>query len=308
MSKGHALCMVALLVLSCCSALEQEDQSPPSPPPPASRSSRILAGLVAGTLSSVLLQPLEVVKTRMQTQHPGRPVWRVALTLLRDEGVRSLWAGTVAATVRLAGGIALYFVFLGEIETISKRTLGSLTGSMAILRDFLVGSVSRGLAAALFCPLAVVKTRQEEGVASAGGLVTQLVQLARTEGTAGCFAGLGPSLLRDAPYSGISLALLRVFRAPLLSLLPGALVGALAGCASAAAATVLTQPADVVHTEIVLQSLKDKRLGTLQAMGRIVSARGLGALFVGATPRLARRMLQQAMTWAVFETVVLGNR
>jgi solute carrier family 25 protein 38 len=307
MRSTLGLVAVSLLLVSA-----NKDEAPAAveaaAPPPPHRSQRVYAGLVAGALSSVLLQPLDVVKTRMQTRRSSGGALSVAFALVQDEGLRSLWAGWVPSTVRLAGGIALYFLFLGEVETVSKQLLGALSGTAALLRDFLVGGVSRGLAAALFCPITVVKTRQEEGVAGAGGLGTQLVRLAQVEGLAGCFAGLGPSLLRDVPYSGLSLALLRAFRTPLLGLLPGTLVGALAGCASAACATVLTQPADVVRTEVVLQGRKDKRLGSLQAIGSIVSARGLSALFVGATPRLARRMLQQAFTWAVFEAVVLGNR
>jgi solute carrier family 25 protein 38 len=274
-----------------------------------------MAGLVAGALSSILLQPLEVVKTRMQSRAARASGGAVgfasmATQIWREEGARSLWAGTMASTVRLAGGIALYFVFLGEVESVSRRLLGQLSGAGAAVRDVLVGGISRGLAAALFCPITVLKTRAEEGLrGGAGGLWTQLLTLARAEGTAGLFAGLGPSLVRDVPYSGISLALLRAFREQLLhvQLLPAAAVGALGGCAAAVCATLITQPADVVRTAIVLDELKDKRMGTLRAVTHIVSTRGLPGLFVGASVRLSRRVLQQSFTWAVFEAFVLGG-
>ena len=318
-TSSMAKLLVLLLILTVqhadsLSKPKREDESP-KPQEKASRGLRVVAGFVAGTLSSIMLQPLDVVKTRMQMQRAtsaaaSTNIFTVGATIWREEGARSLWAGTVPSTVRLAGGIALYFVFLGEVESASKRLLGSLSGSAAALRDFLVGGISRGLAAALFCPITVLKTRQEEAGAggAAGGLLTQLSTLSRSEGMAGLFAGLGASLVRDVPYSGVSLVLLRLFRTPLLGLLPGALVGAVAGCASAAVATMLTQPADVVRTEVVLQGLKDKRLSSLMVIGNVVRNRGLGALFVGATARLTRRMLQQAFTWAVFETVVLGNK
>ena len=267
------------------------------------------AGFVAGALSSVVLQPLDVVKTRMQSRSGSSNAARVAMQIWQTEGWRVLWAGVVPSTVRLAGGIALYFLLLGEVEAMSRRLLGQLSGSTAAIRDFLVGAISRGLAGALFCPITVLKTRAEDGVSTSGGMLEQLITLGRMEGAAGLFAGLGPSLLRDVPYSGISLTLLRRFREPLLALgsdlLPAALIGGLAGCASAACATLLTQPADVVRTELVLHSLKDQRINSLRAIGLIVRSRGVGALFAGTTARLARRMLQQAFTWAVYEAVVV---
>ena len=283
-------------------------------PEKATRGSRVLAGLAAGALSAILLQPLDVVKTRMQMQcatgGTNEGLMSAITRIWREEGMRSLWAGTVPSTVRLAGGIALYFLVLGEVESTSKRLLGSLSGSAAAIRDLLVGGISRGLAAALFCPITVLKTRQEEAGASgnAGSLLTQLIALSQSQGTAGLFAGLGASLMRDVPYSSLSLALLRLFRTPLLGLLPGALVGAVAGGASAAVATVLTQPADVVRTEIVLRGVKDKRLSSMMVISHVLRTRGASAFFVGATARLTRRMLQQAFTWALFETVVLGSR
>ena len=306
--------LVMLVLAACCDCREKQDASPPPASPKAARGSRIVAGLVAGALSSVLLQPLDVVKTRQQSSgaaHGG--VIRVAVQIIKTEGMASLWSGTTPSTVRLAGGIALYFLFLGEVEQASRSMFGELTGLAAAMRDFIVGAVSRGFAATLFCPITVVKTRAEVGAAGPGNLATQLVALARTEGAAGLFAGLAPSLLRDVPYAGFSLALLKATRALLLRWsewlsLPGAFVGAAAGAVSAACATMLTQPADVVRTELVLHhGLKDKSLGSLRALMHVVRTRGAAALFVGATARLSRRVLQQAFTWAVFEVFVASK-
>ena len=54
-----------LLLLTLASVAVALDK----PSDASSRGSRVAAGLLAGTLSSVVLQPLEVVKTRMQTTH-----------------------------------------------------------------------------------------------------------------------------------------------------------------------------------------------------------------------------------------------
>ena len=66
---------------------------------------RLLAGLLAGLLSTILLQPLEVLKTRLQGRGSGEPrTYRAMLTqVLNEGGVCSLWAGAIASVVRLAG-------------------------------------------------------------------------------------------------------------------------------------------------------------------------------------------------------------
>ena len=314
-SHRRALLLLLFAILSGTAAAykkKKDETAPPPPPPKANRAARLTAGLVAGALSSVVLQPLDVVKTRMQSARTGRiNLYQAAIEIWRAEGAGGLWAGTVPSAVRLAGGIALYFLFLGEAEAASKRLLGHLSGAMAAVRDFLLGAVSRGAAATLFCPITVLKTREEEGIHGSGNLIAQILTLGRVEGVAGLFAGLGPSLLRDVPYSGFSLLLLRFFREQLLRLggvVPVSVVGALAGAASAVCATVVTQPADVVRTEIVLRGLKEKRLGSLRVVIELLQSRGLPALFVGTTARLARRVLQNAFTWAVYEVVVLQGQ
>ena len=298
-----------------------KDPPPSSSSPPQRRATRALAGLLAGLLASIVLQPLDVVKTRMQSRaHLGRMTLGAAtMAIAREEGVRSLWAGTTPSAIRLAGGIALYFVFLGEFETLSRSAFGELNGWHAACRDFLLGALSRGVAGTIFSPITVLKARAEEGAISAGaGLGSQLQTLWRS---GDLFVGLVPALLRDVPYSGVSLFLLRFLRERLVGLLGGALplslVGVLAGSGAAIGATLLTQPADVLFTQQVLRGLKHDggaakghpapADGILAAAAELMRSRGLQGLFSGASARLARRVLQQAMTWGVYEQV-LGRR
>ena len=112
----------------------------------------LAAGGVAGTMVDVSLFPLDTIKTRMQSQRGRTSMLTTASTIWRTEGPRGLWAGWVPSTVRLAGGICLYFLFLGELETVSKQWFGSLSGTQAAVRDFVAGGVSRGLAAAIGAP------------------------------------------------------------------------------------------------------------------------------------------------------------
>ena len=278
---------------------------------PTDRAARVLAGLLAGVLSTMLLQPLEVVKSRLQARKPSEPVYNAAMVahVWREGGARALWAGAIPSMVRLAGGIALYFLFLGETEAAIRSAFGPLSGVTAALANFALGAVSRAMAMTVFCPVTVLKTRAEVrgGQGGRGGLLRDLAHLAHTEGRAGLFAGLGAALLRDVPYSGLNLLLLRSLRGTaLVAGLPVAVQSAASGAAAASCATLLTQPADVVRTRQVLLTQKEKRLSAAAALAEVYKTGGWAALYVGAPARLAQRAASQALTWGVYEAFVGG--
>mmetsp|Transcript_46965 Transcript_46965/g.147670 ORF Transcript_46965/g.147670 Transcript_46965/m.147670 type:complete len:318 (+) Transcript_46965:77-1030(+) len=310
---GHLSLLSLALAANGEAATTLSSSSSPPPPPwdPAAASSdrgrRAFAGLLAGTLSSVLFQPFDVVNTRMQVApaaaragmlHTASAVWR-------EGGAAALWAGTVPSAVRLAGGIMLYFVFLGEAERAARAAFGELRGAAKGALDFALGGGSRTAAAFIFCPITVLKTRAELGGGGGGGLLAQLASLARREGAAGLWAGIGPSLARDVPYSAMSLLLLRYLQQRLRALggIPEVVAAAAAGAAAATCATVATQPADVLRTHLVMAP-QDKRLAALPALSTLLRQRGAGALFVGSKTRVCRRMLMQALSWGIFQAVV----
>ena len=78
-------------------------------------------------------------------------------------------------------------------------------------------------------------------------------------------------------------------------------------------ATLVTHPPDVVRARLQLyrasQLSKGAQLATLPALriADIVRQEGVRALWSGITPRIARRTLQQAMTWTLFEYIYQGR-
>jgi solute carrier family 25 protein 38 len=277
------------------------------------RSARLVAGLLAGVLNALLLQPLEVVKSRLQTRKASDPTRNLAMLrhVWQEGGSAALWSGVGPSIIRLAGGITLYFFFLGEIEATLRQSFGPLTGAMAAVVTFILGALSRCLAMLVFCPFTVLKTRAEVAVRSgdrdSGGIYQQLVRLAKTEGPSGLYAGIGASLLRDVPYSGLNLTLMKLLRDVLaFAVLPVAAQSALTGACSAACATFLTQPADVIRTQQVIRTSKEKRPSALAVLVLSYRTGGVAGIFAGGTARVATRAAQQAITWGVFEALVGG--
>lgn len=88
---------------------------PPEDRPSQSRRKHAVAGVSAGCVTVLTLHPLDVIKTRLQVQDglPGSSAYRGALnaasTIVREEGLRGLYAGLTPAL--LGSGLAwgIYF-------------------------------------------------------------------------------------------------------------------------------------------------------------------------------------------------------
>ena len=80
------------------------------------------------------------------------------------------------------------------------------------------------------------------------------------------------------------------------------------GLAAGFAATLATQPFDLVKTRIQLQPRAYP--STLAAARRVLADEGPAGFFRGMFPRLMRKTLSSAMTWAIYEEVVhiLGSQ
>eukprot|EP00092_Neocalanus_flemingeri_P018477 GFUD01019996.1.p1 GENE.GFUD01019996.1~~GFUD01019996.1.p1 ORF type:complete len:220 (+),score=62.42 GFUD01019996.1:255-914(+) len=163
-----------------------------------------LAGALSGTCSTVLLQPLDLIKTRLQ-QSPNPRVWTEVRYVATVEGISGFWTGVTPSLWRTVPGIGLYFSCYHSLSSIATPQGDRMTS----LQSLLVGTFARMCAGTLLIPVTVVKTRWEAGgdkfLYKGSGMVTALRTITAQEGVRGLVAGLAPTIARDAPYSGLYL-------------------------------------------------------------------------------------------------------
>ncbi|KAK3395699.1 mitochondrial carrier domain-containing protein [Sordaria brevicollis] len=195
-----------------------------------------VAGLGSGVLSAILLQPIDLLKTRVQQS--GKHSLRAALSELRssEQGLLpSLWRGTLPSALRTGFGSAIYFTTLNSIRENAARHLPSLAAATAVgptiaaasgivtpsktvaatnqtssslpklsnTGNLLAGAVARSFAGFILMPLTVLKVRYESSFYKYTSLAGAARDIARTEGARGFFAGFGATAIRDAPYAGL---------------------------------------------------------------------------------------------------------
>ncbi|XP_034985905.1 mitochondrial glycine transporter isoform X1 [Zootoca vivipara] len=266
-----------------------------------------VCGSISGTCSTLLFQPLDLLKTRLQTIQPsvngsGR-VGMVTLFLkvVRTESILGLWKGVSPSFARCIPGVGIYF---STLYMIKQHFM--LERSPTALESVLLGGTSRTVAVVCMLPITVVKTRYECGRYGYESIYGALRSIYRSESVQGLFSGLTATLLRDAPFSGIYLMFYMQTKkiAPYDQVDPALSPLVSFGCGTVAGilASLATQPADVIKTHVQVSS--DKHLRMRQAIALIFRDYGLIGFFRGAVPRALRRTLMAAMAWTVYEQMM----
>ncbi|KAK0628527.1 mitochondrial carrier domain-containing protein [Bombardia bombarda] len=183
------------------------------------------AGLGSGVLSAVLLQPIDLLKTRVQ-QNGGAHSLSAAIAEIRSAPrlIPALWRGAVPSALRTGFGSAIYFSSLNAIRQHAAR-LPLLSSShthatsppqqrrqqqhssalpkLSNTGNLLAGAVARSFAGLILMPLTVLKVRYESSIYKYQSLASAARDIGAHNGLRGFFAGFGATAIRDAPYAGL---------------------------------------------------------------------------------------------------------
>ena len=192
---------------------------------PAPMYKRFAAGAMCGIVSSLICNPIDLVKARLQAQgrpgaDPNTPKYSGmigAMTgIARSEGVRALWKGTVISMARSVLATSSALAVNSRLKDLSP--LPGM-GVPQIIDDAACAMVAGGCAVAAMNPADVVRTRlyaQPIGPDGKGTLYTGFVdcgkQLLKSDGPMGFYKGAIPHFLRFGPHTVISFMAIGVIR------------------------------------------------------------------------------------------------
>ncbi|XP_046813441.1 mitochondrial glycine transporter-like isoform X2 [Vespa crabro] len=266
-----------------------------------------LAGSFSGTFSTILFQPLDLIKTRLQSRvtthvEPTRNGMLTTIVhIIKKENVFGLWRGMTPSITRVIPGVGLYFSSLDWL----KHTL-QLEEPLTPLQAISLGITARSMSGGLLIPITVVKTRFESGVYKYNSVAEALRLIYRQEGIKGLSSGLVPTLLRDAPYSGLYLLFYTQLKqiaahTELIHQNTSVPVHFSCGVLAGIFAAIVTHPPDVIKTKMQLYPNEFK---TIYSATYIVYKKyGILGYFKGIIPRMLRRTLMTTMAWTVYEQI-----
>ncbi|KAK2001735.1 mitochondrial carrier [Colletotrichum falcatum] len=296
------------------------------------KSSRhFIAGLGSGIASAVLLQPLDLLKTRVQQSGHRSLTSYLKDVAAAPNKIQTLWRGTVPSALRTGFGSALYFTSLNSIRqhVARSRLLGQATASQAAhssslptltpTSNLVAGAVARTFAGFVLMPLTIIKVRYESNLYSYKSLLNASSDIYRKNGPRGFFAGFGATAVRDAPYAGMYVLFYELLKKRLSGLSLGkgeqnsshpiaiktshaTLVNFSSAIMAGAACSVVSNPFDAIKTRIQLQPTIYRNM--YQACQKMVTEEGVRSLLDGVALRMSRKAMSSALAWTVYEELI----
>ncbi|KAK9830971.1 hypothetical protein WJX81_004075 [Elliptochloris bilobata] len=278
------------------------------------------ASAFATCTAEVATLPLDTAKVRLQLQakSDGVPKYKGLLgtvrTVAQEEGPRALWNGLEAGLHRqfLFGGIRI-----GLYEPVKRLFMGEkATGEAPLYLKIAAGLTTGALAIMIANPTDLVKVRMQAAStaaqaqtvaattgASVGGAEKAAAEarrypnaraaygiIAREEGVAGLWTGVGPNIARNAIINAVELASYDTIKSSLISTgfftdsLPTHVV---AGLGAGFLAVCVGSPVDVVKSRM-MGDRQGQYSGMLDCFVKSFRSGGLGTFYQGFLPNFAR--------------------
>ncbi|KAI0443279.1 Dor1-domain-containing protein [Xylaria telfairii] len=290
-----------------------------------------VAGLGSGVFGAVLLQPFDLVKTRVQQQSGSHSIRSAVRDIARSpNAVAAFWRGTVPSALRTGVGSAIYFTTLNTIRQQAAALTTSSSSShhrqpasssalpkLSNTTNLLSGAFARAFAGLVLMPLTVIKVRYESSMYSYRSVSGAARDIYRAERFPGFFAGFGATTMRDAPYAGLYVVSYEQFKKRLGHMYgpsphaPGsadmagsvsATINFSSGALAGATCSFISNPFDAVKTRIQLQPHVYRNM--VHACQMMVTQEGVRSLYDGLALRMTRKAISSALAWMLYEELI----
>eukprot|EP01116_Phalansterium_solitarium_P002188 TRINITY_DN1204_c0_g1_i1.p1 TRINITY_DN1204_c0_g1~~TRINITY_DN1204_c0_g1_i1.p1 ORF type:complete len:331 (-),score=-19.47 TRINITY_DN1204_c0_g1_i1:141-1133(-) len=273
----------------------------------------LLGGGVGGSLSTIVGQPLDTIKVRLQIQQRGQKIfdgpWDCLKKTVRHEGFRGFFKG-------LSPPLSAAF-FLNAIVFSTNAQFKSLLNRLAGRSPYAQGGLLQTVAAAeltapiyclFLCPVDLVKNRLQIQTADPAnrlytGPLDCLIKTVRQEGITGIYRGFAATLatrLVGLPvyFGGYETARNWLGQRGEMSLWKVAVSGSVGG----ALFWTTVYPIDLVKTRLQTQRAGERSM--LSAAKDIIRQGGLAGFYRGFAPCLLRSFPAYAMMFLGYEWTV----
>ncbi|KAL4455846.1 hypothetical protein ABPG74_003256 [Tetrahymena malaccensis] len=255
------------------------------------------SGALAGAISTLILYPMENLKTRMQTNEQNSNLIQIIKKVAGSEGIQAFYKGM---TPMLAGNFISYGIYFYWYQLFKDYFNVQQGDNLSYLK---VSSLAGIITTIGTNPFWVVQTRSVVGNQNNDNFLKIMLQMIQKEGIFSLFKGLSASLilvinpivqfityeyLKEKLSGSISSQFLLYF---------------ICGAISKAIATIITFPYQVIRTFTHVD--KDKKSKSLsQIIKKIFEEQGFQGFFKGLSPKLIQTVLNSAFMLSFYEEIV----
>lgn len=268
----------------------------------------IVKGFMTGGTQATISYPVEFVKTQLQLQTLDKPQYSgvgdcIKQTYARG-GISAFYRG---APVRIFGAGLQQMCRWGAYTNINA--LFSETN----FKTRVIAGIGAGSCEAIFAvtPMETIKTRvtddARQGTKKYKGVVDAVFKIVRSEGPAGLYKGVVPTVAKQATNQAIRMPIQVVvfgqfkklgIKADKSSPLMNGIAGVIAGSFS----VLCTQPQDVVKSRMQGEGSK-LYSGTLDCIKTMATKEGPKAFFQGVIPRMLQVGCSVGVSFAVYPII-----
>jgi solute carrier family 25 protein 33/36 len=288
-------------------------------------SDRFISGGVAGTVAASITNPLEVIKTQLQSSNKellaarGHPA-AIARTIMDQDGIAGFFRGLPPTLVGIIPSRSAYFYAYQRIKAFLDPTLPEGSPPNALIAGFMAGIIGNTLTN----PIWMVRTRMQllidhsAGQTQYTGYGNAIKTIFQEEGLGGFYKGITASYwgcaegaLQFIIYEQLKTKLLRRQneRRAAQGLRPSQELPKAtyfwAAAASKAVAAVATYPHEVARTRMREQARSGvfKYKGMWQTLNTMAKEEGVKSLYSGMGVHLAKVVPNSALMFLTYEVV-----
>jgi len=270
-------------------------------------------GGLAASIGITVMNPVDIVKTRLQIQGGGSP-FAMARSMVATQGVSSLYAGLTAQYLR---AWTYQTARLGAYRSLVEAMQTEPGKPPPLLQKAVAGLTAGAIGAVIGTPaeLAIIRMQADTALPAAErrgykNVVDALFQVVREEGAKGLLTGTGPTICRAMALNCGALASYDQSRELIDDMVgeKGSKVGiAGASAISGLVGAVFSLPFDYVKTQI--QRMKPDAEGKMPYEGAIdcvrktASEHGMTRFYAGFPTYAMRVSPMITLTWLILETM-----
>ncbi|KAH8359333.1 hypothetical protein KR093_006077 [Drosophila rubida] len=249
---------------------------------------QVASACAGAMITACFMTPLDVIKTRMQSQQtssnkcflycnglmdhlfamgkPDKPQFTstrdALLKISRNEGIAALWSGLGPTLVSALPSTVVYFVAYEQFKaryisiykkhfaTSASQKAGISDKELPLLVPMLSGVTARICAVTFVSPIELVRTKMQSQRLSYAQVSNFVQNIIALQGITGLWRGLPPTILRDVPFSGIYWPIYEYLKLTFSNnaAQPSFGLSFISGVLAGSVAALVTCPFDVVKT------------------------------------------------------------
>ncbi|XP_070561717.1 mitochondrial 2-oxoglutarate/malate carrier protein-like [Ptychodera flava] len=286
-------------------------------PPPIPNGIKFFFGGSAGCLATLFVQPLDLVKNRMQLSGEGggarqyKTSGHALVSILRNEGIFGIYTGLSAGLLRQA---TYTTTRLGVYTMLFDMAKGEDGTPPRFITKALLGMASGGIAAMVGTPAEISLIRMTadgrlppEQRRAYKNVFDALYRIIKEEGILTCWRGATPTVARAMVVNAAQLASYSQAKQMLLStsyFRDNIMCHFVASMISGLVTTAASMPVDIAKTRIqnmkTINGVPEYR-GAFDVLGKTIRAEGFFSLWKGFTPYYMRLGPHTVLTFIFLE-------